>query len=112
MAISLELLQNQRSSFHPSVSFYGIFVTKILLNLHFFIGLDLPIPQNVSIAESTNSTITLTWDYPPPPSVPINGFQVSRMEQNQLELLLILKFLFLRLHILRASSGPALNKRW
>ncbi len=37
----------------------------------------LPIPRNVRVDETSNASITLTWDYPPPPVHTITGFKVT-----------------------------------
>ena len=38
---------------------------------------DLPIPRNVQVTDTTNSTATLTWDYPEQPYDPITNFKVE-----------------------------------
>ena len=39
--------------------------------------LGLPTPMNVNTSAVTNSSITLSWEYPPPPIQPIQSFLVS-----------------------------------
>ncbi len=42
----------------------------------FFCPKELPVPQNVEVARTTNSSVSLSWDRPPPPRDEISEFQV------------------------------------
>ena len=41
-----------------------------------YISVGLPKPVNLHMINFTNTSITLTWEYPPPPVEPIENFLV------------------------------------
>ena len=53
-----------------SAGIYAVFLCVICLGL--------PTPSDVRIMGFTNSSISLTWDYPPPPSEAIQSFLVLK----------------------------------
>ena len=48
-----------------------------VLNPHLPAPSGLPTPQNLRVIHSTNSSVTLVWDLPPPPVEVITNFKVS-----------------------------------
>ena len=50
----------------------------------------LPVPQKVRASDTSNTTVTLRWHYPPPPFETITNFMVSKQvilaSQNALTL--------------------------
>lgn len=75
--LTCQWLQLLTSSFSTVTCF--MLISKVLTHLLTYIHLllDLPVPRNVQFVQSTNSTASLTWDYPTPPHDPIIRFQVS-----------------------------------
>ena len=76
-------------------------------------------PTNPNITMSTNSSITLVWNYPPPPSAAIEKFLVNLIWA--MHSLLNLSLMFpnhsgiydhCRLHIQQKLSGEVLKVSW